>query len=126
MSDLSAATCRVLIVEDEVLIGILLEDMILELGHSVAGNVCTLADAVDAVGRLDCNVAILDVNLGGEQTFELADRLASGDIPVVFSTGSDRSSLPTRFAQYPILEKPYVLNSVEEVLAQVAPSAVGK
>jgi CheY-like chemotaxis protein len=115
----SAANCRVLIVEDEVLIGLLLEDMIVELGHSVSGNASSLAEATEAAERGDCNVAILDVNLRGEQTFDLADRLSARGIPIVFSTGSGRDSLPPRFSSCAVLEKPYVLTAVEKVLGDV-------
>ena len=110
---------RVLIVEDEVLIGIVLEDILDMLGHSVAGNAATLAEGEDIAAKGDFDVAILDVNIGSESVYPLADRIAAAGIPIVFATGSHPESLPARFAGCAVLQKPYAFAAVETAIGSL-------
>lgn len=117
---------RVLIVEDEVLIGMVLEDILDMLDCVVVGNVATLADAearIDALGSDGFDCAVLDVNLGADPVFPVADRIAALGKPIVFATGSHPDSLPDRFAACPVLEKPYAVAAVEAALEQLAATA---
>ena len=111
---------RVLIVEDEVLIGLVLEDILDMLGCTVAGNAASLAEASALVGALGpdgFDVAILDVNLGADPVYPLADEIVALGIRIVFATGSHPDTLPPRFAGYDVLEKPYAFAAVERVMA---------
>ncbi len=110
---------RLLIVEDEVLIGMVLEDILDLIGCQVSANCANLADAEAAAGQGGFDAAILDVHIGGHPVFPLADRLAAAGTPLIFATGSSRDSLPERFRQSPLLEKPYALPAVEAALGRV-------
>lgn len=113
----SVATARrVLIVEDELLIAMVLEDILDLLGCTVAGHATTLAEADALVAANDVDVAVLDVNLGADPVYPLADRLRAAGIGIVFATGSHRSQLPERFADCPVMEKPYAFPAVEAAL----------
>lgn len=110
---------RVLIVEDEVLIGMVLEDILDMLGCSVVGNAGSFDEAtalVDNLGASGFDVAILDVNLGADPVYPLADRIVAHGLPIIFATGSHADSLPDRFAGCGVLEKPYAFASVEAAI----------
>lgn len=110
---------RVLIVEDEALIAMVLEDMLDTLGHLVVSSPATYAEADAAISAGGFDVAILDVNLGREPVFPLAERLQAAGTPIIFATGSHRDSLPAIFAAVPVLEKPYAVSSVESALGKI-------
>jgi two-component sensor histidine kinase/CheY-like chemotaxis protein len=97
---------RVLLVEDEALVAMMMRDILLELGLSVAGPFCTPAEAVTAARDDGVDAAILDVNLGGELIYPVADALAARGVPFVFVTGYGAESIDGRFAHVPILQKP--------------------
>ncbi len=108
---------RVAIVEDEVLIAILLEDILDSLGCEVVGPAASLQEASDllALGR-PIDTAILDVNLGSDPVYSVADQLIAAGVEVIFATGSHRSVLPDRFAGCKVLEKPYAFAAVEHAI----------
>jgi CheY-like chemotaxis protein len=107
---------RVLVVEDEMLIGMLLEDMLVDLGHEVAAVVARLKDAMAAVERETYDLAILDVHLHGESAFPVADALIGKSIPFVFATGYGERGLPEAYRGRPVLQKPFAKNDLEQVL----------
>lgn len=112
---------RVAIVEDEVLIAILLEDILNSLGCDVVGPATTLAEASDLLGSGGAiDIAILDVNLGSDPVYPLADKLIADGVEVIFATGSHRSVLPDRFAGCKVLEKPYAFSAVEHAIGALA------
>jgi CheY-like chemotaxis protein len=121
MSDQQLAGLRVLVVEDEALVAIFLEDMLKELGCEVIG----LAPRVDAARKvmdkkkLDC--AILDVNINGEMIYPLAEVLAKRDIPFLFVTGYDQRSVVPEFRHRPVLQKPFRLSELRELLTGLTP-----
>lgn len=97
---------RVLVVEDEILISMMLQDTLLGLGLDVVGPVNSMASAVATVNGEPLDGAILDLNLGGNLIYPLADMLIERDIPFVFLTGYDRSKVAPRYASVPVLQKP--------------------
>ena len=107
MSDSTMAMPRVLVVEDEYLIRMLLEDMLADLGYAIAKAVGTIAEAsqVAATGAFD--VAILDVNVDGEEIYPVADILAQRGLPFVFVTGYGERSLTEPYHDRPALQKPF-------------------
>ena len=111
---------RVLIIEDEVLIAMVLEDMLDILGHSVVGSPATFAEAEAAIVAGGFDLVIADVNLGASEIYPLADRIAALGIPLILATGSHPDTLPPRFAGVPVLEKPYALSAVETVFGQIS------
>jgi two-component sensor histidine kinase/two-component SAPR family response regulator len=104
--DKPADAQRVMIVEDEVLIGMMMKDALTGLGLAVVGPFVTVDDAMRALEEDPVDFAILDVNLGGEWVYPVADRLATRGIPFVFVTGYGGEGLDGRFAQTPVFEKP--------------------
>jgi len=97
---------RIMIVEDESLVALALSDFLTELGFSIVGPFSKLADAKQAVAQGNVDAAILDVNLGGEPIYPLAEILAERDMPFVFTTGYGAESIDARFKNAPILQKP--------------------
>ena len=78
---------RILVVEDEPLVGMLLEDMLSELGHAVVGLAATVEQGLALAQSAPLDAAILDVNLGGSRSFPIADALRARAIPFLFATG---------------------------------------
>src|SRR6185437_17132705 len=104
---LKMASPGILVVEDEYLIRMLLEDMLDELGYSVAAAVGTIAEARQLASSGDFNAAILDVNLDGQEIYPVADILAKRGLPFVFVTGYGERSLPEPYRGRPALQKPF-------------------
>ena len=107
---------RILVVEDEFLVSLDLEAMVQELGGEVVGPLGSLerAEAVAREAALD--LALLDVNVGGQLVTPVADALAARAIPFVFCTGYDAASLPARHAAVPILMKPCQAHELKNAL----------
>jgi DNA-binding response OmpR family regulator len=93
-------------VEDEMILAFMLEDLLLEAGFAVQ-RASRIDDALALLESEDFDAAVLDVNLGGEPVFPLADRLRERGVPILFATGYGASGLPTDFADCPVLQKPY-------------------
>lgn len=108
-----------LIVEDEVLIGIVLEDILDLLGCTVTSNAATIADAERVLDSDAFDVAILDVHVSGEPVYPLADKITARGLPIVFATGASADTLPERFRTCEVLEKPYAFPGVEAALTRV-------
>ena len=98
---------RILIVEDEMLIAMMLQDIVSDLGHQPVGPVMRLEPALDAALRDDFDLAILDLNLAGKQSFPIADRLLDRGIPFFFATGYGRDGLTEGYRDLPVVQKPY-------------------
>jgi CheY-like chemotaxis protein len=116
----AAAKRRVLVVEDEMLIGMLLEDMLTDLGHEVAAIVPRLKEALAAVERETYDLAVLDVHLHGESAFPVAEALIAKGIPFVFATGYGERGLPENYRGRPVLQKPFAKDDLERVLNTLA------
>jgi CheY-like chemotaxis protein len=112
---------RVLVVEDEMLIGMLLEDMLTDLGHEVAAIVPRLKEALVAVERETYDLAVLDVHLHGESAFPVAEALIAKGIPFVFATGYGERGLPENYRGRPVLQKPFAKDDLERVLQTLVP-----
>jgi DNA-binding response OmpR family regulator len=98
---------RVLLVEDEGAIAMLIEEILEDLGCTVVASVARLAKALEKASVVDVDLAILDVNLAGEYVFPVASVLRARNIPFLFSTGYGASVLPKEFAGCPVLHKPF-------------------
>lgn len=116
MSGQAPGKRRILVVEDEMLIGMLLEDMLTDLGHEVAAVVPRLKDALVAVERETYDMAILDVHLHGESAFPVAEALIGKGVPFVFATGYGERGLPETYRGRPVLQKPFAKDDLERVL----------
>jgi CheY-like chemotaxis protein len=116
MTESPIATARLLVVEDEYLIRMLLEDMLGDLGYDVAAAVGTLAEASEFATNGNFNAAILDVNLDGKEIFPVADILTKRGLPFVFVTGYGESSLPGHYRDRPALQKPFQADRLKTTL----------
>jgi CheY-like chemotaxis protein len=115
-----AAKHRVLVVEDELLLGILLEGMLTELGHEVATIAPRVSNALAAVESESFDLAILDVRLQGESVVPVADALAAKGLPFMFATGYGRNGLPEAYRGKPVLQKPFSQSDLRRALDSLA------
>jgi CheY-like chemotaxis protein len=106
---------RVLLVEDESLVAMMMGEALRELGYSVVGPCVTTAEAAATIDSTDVNAAILDVNLDGELVYPVAELLAAREIPFAFITGYGEDSLSPRYANVPVLQKPIDRNALREL-----------
>jgi CheY-like chemotaxis protein len=116
------AALRVLVVEDEMLVAAMLEGMIADLGHELAGNAAKLDQALAMAQSETFDFAVLDVNLDGKEIYPVAEVLAARGIPFVFCTGYGPRRLPERHRSRPILHKPFQRHDLEQIVSQIFPS----
>lgn len=98
---------RVLVVEDEALVAMLVEDALAEAGYEVIGPAATVAEALALLERERPDAVVLDLNLAGESSTPVADLLAARRIPYVIATGYGAAALPPGHEQAAVLAKPY-------------------
>jgi CheY-like chemotaxis protein len=101
------AGVRVLIIEDETLIALLLEDMLTDLGCTILGSTSTVEAAIEMMDRTPPDIAVLDINLGGEKSYAVAEALAKRGVKFVFSTGYTDGRLEPPWRDRPVLQKPF-------------------
>lgn len=106
----------ILVVEDEVIVAMMVEDMLLELGASVVGPVATVELALRLVAEHRIDAALLDVNLNGQRSYPIADELRQRGIPFVFATGYGSPGYDTLDALN-VVQKPYQIEQMEAALA---------
>jgi CheY-like chemotaxis protein len=107
---------RILVVEDELMIRMLLEDMLGELGYTIAAEAARIDEALQAAKTADFDLAILDVNLKGEPISPVADALVARGMPFVFATGYGEQGLPETYRGRPTLKKPFQLDGLKLML----------
>jgi PAS domain S-box-containing protein len=110
---------RVLLVEDEPLVSMMLADMLAAFGHKVDGPYSRFGDAILAAKSNNLQAGILDVNLGGEKTYAVADILTDRKIPFAFVTGYGPESIVSEFAHAPVLQKPIEAAKLHALLQQI-------
>jgi two-component SAPR family response regulator len=112
------AGLRLLVVEDEALVAMLIEDILLDLDCVVIGPVGTVPQALALLHQEEIDGALLDVNLGGgERSYPIADALAARKVPFVFVTGYGESGVDGRYAPVTVLQKPFDPRRLERVVA---------
>jgi len=105
---------RILVVEDELMIRMLLEDMLDELGYTVAAEAAHMDEALEATKNADFDLAILDGNLNGEPVAPVADALVARGMPFVFTTGY--GEMPEPYRDRPTLKKPFQTDGLKQML----------
>lgn len=98
---------RILVVEDEALVAMLIEDALAEVGALTLGPAASVAEALALLEAATPSAAVLDLNLAGENSLAVADRLVAAGVPFVIATGYGRDGVPARHAGVVVLPKPY-------------------
>jgi CheY-like chemotaxis protein len=115
---------RVLLIEDEAIVAMLIEEMLLDLGCDIAGRAGTLAQALAAARDGAFDIAILDVNLGGQQSYPVADVLSARRIPFVYLSGYGAGALRPNEPAWRVCRKPFTATALTDaLLATVAAEA---
>ncbi|MGZ3377933.1 MAG: response regulator [Phenylobacterium sp.] len=118
------AGLRVLVVEDEMMVSMLIEDMLADMSCKVVGPASRLDEAIELAkgGGIDC--AVLDVNLGGQPIFPLADILRERGCPFAFATGYGDAGLRDVDRGTPVLQKPFREGDLARVLGELKAKVV--
>jgi len=118
---MTAAGMRVLVVEDEAFLVMLIEDMLGELGFEIAGMATRVAPALSLVAALEFDLAILDVNLDGRMSFPVADVLDKRGVPYIFATGYGSAGIDAPFKGRTVIKKPFDMDDLQRAIAGVLP-----
>jgi len=119
-----AARGRVLVVEDEALIAMMIEDLLADRGYRVAGPAASLRAAIACISSGGLDFALLDVNLGaGATSFALADALRTAGIPFAFITGYGPDGVRPDLRDVPVLTKPFDIAALDDLLAELSATA---
>jgi two-component SAPR family response regulator len=110
---------RILLVEDESLVSMMIEDMLVDLGCIVVGPVDSAALAAALVEHETVDCAVLDVGLSDGQVFPLAEALVARGVPFVFATGYHPGALDSRYSEVPLVEKPFEAGALEHAIMAV-------
>ena len=110
---------RILVVEDEMIVAMLIEDILTDAGATVVGPAARVARALDLLGESEVDAALLDLNLAGEITTPVAEELRRRGIPFAFATGYGAAGVPEKFAGQPLLQKPFQEHDLSRVMAEV-------
>jgi CheY-like chemotaxis protein len=109
---------RLLLVEDEMMVAMMVEDLLDDLGYVVVEVAGTLSRGLALVAdpNLALDGAILDVNLGGDKVYPIAEALTAKGIPFIFATGYGIAGIAEPFSHVPALTKPYDPHVLEQTL----------
>jgi len=118
----TAAGKRVLVVEDEIMIRMLLEGMLADLGHTVAAEAGDISQAMDLARQGDFDLAVLDVNLNGNPVTPVVEILTERGVPFIFASGYGQRGLPDAYRAVPMLQKPFQADALEQAIQAVAGS----
>ena len=114
---------RVLLVEDELLIAMLLEETLEDAGYTVVGPYSRLSEALEAADHETVDAALLDVNLAGEKVYPAAERLAGRGVPFLLLSGYGDKALPPDRQHWRHLSKPFNQTDLLAAVAGMMPSA---
>ncbi len=114
---------RVLIVEDELMIRMLLDGMLTDLGYTVVAEAGRVDEALAVAQKAEFDVAILDVNLNGQPITPVAEALVRRGLPFVFATGYGQRGVPDAFRNNVTLQKPFQMEALERAIEAVVPKA---
>jgi CheY-like chemotaxis protein len=114
-----ASARRVLLVEDEALIVMLMEDMLIELGYEIGATAGQLEEAIEIANSQPFDLAFIDVNLRGVPVWPLAEVLRARGVPFAFVTGYGTAATAGAQADEPILQKPFQVRELQAVLSRL-------
>lgn len=123
MSD-GVARCRVLVVEDEPLVGMEIEDAVEELGHEIVGPIAELQEALDLAVDEAIGCAILDINIRGGRSYPVAEILMERGVPVLLLSGYREQALPERLQGEVLLSKPFTIEQLDTAIRNLCARAL--
>jgi CheY-like chemotaxis protein len=109
----------VFLVEDEVLIRMMIAEMVDELGHRVVAEAGSVAEAAQLAASAKFDLAVLDINLRGENVLPVARLIEARQVPFLFASGYGATGLPTPFHDRPILRKPFAVKNLDEAIRRL-------
>lgn len=115
---------RVLIVEDELLVALLIEDILVELGCEPVGPFGSVAGALSAAGSEPIDLAVLDVNLAGEMVYPVAEFLEEHHIPFLFVSGYGEEAIPEGHVDWKVCAKPFHGRELARMMAALLRPAI--
>lgn len=118
-ADLVRPLLRVLVVEDEFLVAIVLEQDLKTFGINVVGPYSCLDAATEAARKEAYDLAILDINLNGKMVYPLAEELIERGKPFLFLSGYESVHLPERLRTVPRLSKPYYTKALVDLVYEL-------
>lgn len=110
---------RVLLVEDEMMIAMMLEDMLSDLGHQIVGVAMRLPQAMELAKTADIDIAILDINLDGRKSFPAAQVLRDRGVKLIFASGYGSPGLEAPFLDDVIVKKPFEVSDIRAAMRRV-------
>ncbi len=114
---------RVLVVEDEPLVAMLIEEYLLDFGCTIAGSARRVAKGIGMLRESEIDVAVLDVNVAGESVEPLAIELEQRKIPFTFASGYGAKGIGERWSAHPILQKPFSPDDLRAALMKLLEKA---
>jgi len=115
---------RVLLVEDEALVAMMIQECLGDFGYQVIGPISTATEAAARARDGNFEAAVLDINLGDGAVYPIAEALTARGVPFVFVTGYDAESVDARFRNVPVLQKPIERDVLQRIFVVAARAAV--
>lgn len=112
----AASRGSVLLVEDETMIRMLVSDMLSDLGYVIAAEAGDIDQAIKLAQSAKFDLAILDVNVNGKIISPVAEAVALRNLPFVFATGYGAEGLPEKYRDYPALQKPFKIETLQQAI----------
>jgi len=116
LTDATARRLSVFLVEDEAIIRMMIAGMVEELGHDVAVEAGNITDALKMATTANVGIAILDINVGGQNIAPVAEILSHRHIPFVFASGYGAAGLPEQYRDRTVLQKPFLMQQLAEAI----------
>lgn len=111
-------SAAILIVEDDMMLAMLLEDQLADLGHRTI-KAARVTTAVSIAVSAAIDAAILDVNVAGDPVYPVAEALRARGIPFAFATGYGNGGLKAEFRDSPTLNKPYAADELQRIVKKI-------
>jgi CheY-like chemotaxis protein len=109
---------RVLVIEDEMLILMMIEDMLADLGCESVAVASKVGPAISLIEGQEFDTAMLDMNLNGIESYPVADALSAREVPYFFSTGNSLTDMKDGYRDQDVLKKPFTFEQLGSMLSR--------
>lgn len=114
----------VFLVEDETMIRMMVAEMLVDLGYSIAGEAGDVDEALRLVETVDFDIALLDVNVNGKVVTPVARAIVARKRPFIFATGYGTQGMPEEFRGRPALQKPFQMETLARMIEAALKNAM--